>query len=176
MRRTLVTVSIFGAFLASVYWLKDRVHFAPNIGTPPLPVQKNFTTKGAKHDETRNQRSRSAKVQRPRTRQDEGASIELDEIESIASIYQDQEVVEQRASVTEEELNSQAENHTPIPGVKVSAWVSSQKHAVPKDVPDPNVGTGMRYFLNCMEVKKKKLSPLEAKDCDALITDRRYKN
>ena len=194
MRRILATLGILGTFTAGVYWLKDRVSFAPKIGTPvemhqevaTAPnTQKKFTTttKGEKHENSA-KRSRSTKVQGPRSGENERASDELDEIESLASIYQDQEAQpaqSKRSSVTEPEevlkdSNSQAASRSPIPGVKVAAWVSSQKNVVPHEVPDPGTGTGMRYFLNCMELKKKGLSPLNAKDCDALIADRRLKN
>lgn len=196
MRRTLASLGIFGIFTAGFITFKDKISFVPNIGkpsdaeavvTPEPPTlstkpSNQLVTKGVQHENS-HRRSRSRKVQRPGARASERASDESDEIESLASIYQDQEAGSEGSSVTAESVpspdvaeRSSQQPSSRIAGVKVAAWLHSKKNAIPTEVPDPSIGTGMRYFLNCMELKKQHLTPLDAKDCDALITDRRYKN
>lgn len=185
--RQFVTYSVMLIGVTLGYFaIKDsNVTFAPNVGTPEtLPTKarahspknsQNLTTakygkrKASKHESKRHFPTPDA--QRPRSGEDEGTSISTDEIESLASIYQNQEG---RKSYESESVGSPEELHesqsrSPIPGVKIAAWVRSNQNRIHTEIPDPKVGSGMRVFLNCVELKKKGMSPVDRQDCAQVL-------
>lgn len=195
MRQYFTYAIIFGGALLGYLSLKDKITFAPNIGTAEdfakqkqlqnqqlaqnaakAPTQNFVHTKNLSRKETRHESKRhfaNPNAQRTRHREDEGSSISADEIESIASIYQDQEgqreqQPESAVSATNNEL-PKSRPISPIPGVKVAAWVRSNSNHLKTDVPDPRIGAGMRVFVNCVELKKKGASPLEQRECDRVL-------
>lgn len=187
MRQFITYSFILGGAVLGYFAFKDSITFAPNIGTlqatakPVTPSQttqkvaQNLVTPKVRKDRKHESKHHLANpvAQRPRAGEDEGSSISADEIESISSIYQNQEG--QRDSQPGSSLNSpvaelpKARPISPIPGVKVAAWVRSRQDHLNTEVPDPKIGSGMRVFLNCVELKKKGASPLEERECDKVL-------
>ena len=136
----------------------------PTVFKPTTTV-----TRGAKHENL----SKRHGVKAARARSHSRASRPLDEGKKLPSIYSSQKAQRPEPAVTaegeEESEDSQSlVQDTVVHGVPVQAWAQSKQNHLNTEVPDPNAGSGMRFFVGCLEMKKKG-ARFEQKDCQAMI-------
>lgn len=189
MRPLITGFIVLGVAFLGYRALKNSDRFAPNVVAPipatqPLQSSEKFPTKPTSQlvsKSIRKEKKHESKrliadpdAQRPRSGKNEGTSISTDEIESLTSIYQSEERrIEQPEFAAISEFESpKPQSRSPIPGVKIAAWVRSNQDRLPKEVPDPKVGSSLRVFVNCVELRKKGASPLEKGECEKIVASK----
>jgi hypothetical protein len=175
MRDSLIAVMVVGGLVGSFVYLKSTGHLMPNIATPaelamarvksaphPHPTTHKGEVNGPKSTRLDDQQAQD-------NGQDEGASDDASEIESIASIYQDKGATGRSRRVKSPILSEEREpKPAVIHGVPIAAWVRSRQDALPEATVPSDSGDGIRVFLQCMELKKEGPEALKERDCERL--------
>jgi len=99
---------------------------------------------------------------------DEGSAVDVATSESVPSIYPQESsgsAVEKAARDGESEAKTTVSH---VGGVPVQGWLRSRRNSLPAGVLAPPPSSGLRVFVDCMEIKGIATQPLSQKECGAL--------
>ena len=164
MRESLIAILVLLAVMGGYYHLKKLgLTFVPKLAPAEKSslAQPMSLTKGKKND-----KASTHEHARPHSnsRKSQGSTNEADETENFPSLY----------STSEESGERRVENkgkteRSIIKGVPVQGWIDSQRFSLSSlSEPAPSE-TGMRVFLQCIELKKKGAEYLKERDCQSLL-------
>lgn len=110
---------------------------------------------------------------------EEGGSSSFEQAESLPSIYQDEESELSGSAVDlEEKIESESHESTAdkpkqpvVYGVPVASWLKHNKNRLASKVELKNP-SGVRLFINCMEIKKEGTQALTQRDCKQIAVSR----
>jgi hypothetical protein len=135
---------------------------------------------GEQHESTSHRSRQQVEPDIESVGSEEGDSSSFDQAENLPSIYQDEELESSGFAVNlgEDEVKSESNESSSQPqkqpvvyGVPVASWLKHSKNQLPAKVEITN-DTGMRLFINCMEIKKHGTSALTQRECKEIAVSR----
>jgi hypothetical protein len=145
MRDTLALFAVMAALVGYLYWTHEHRGQKPNEKPPSAPqsapVQKSAKAKARTYHQVSR---RSEKSKTP----------------ALPTIY---------TRPSEKEGNEASAQQT-VHGVPIQEFLASSKNQLPQNKPQP-VPSGVRIFVQCMELRKGTASELSEKECSGLAAN-----
>ena len=144
-----------------------------------ITQKKKSLHQGEQHESASHRSSQQVESDLENVDSEEGASSSFEQAQSLPSIYQDEELepsgsavnLEEEISTESNEKSIEAQKQPVVYGVPVASWLKHAKNQLPSKVA-VNPPQGMRFFFNCMELKKDGTQPLSQKQCKEIAVSR----
>jgi hypothetical protein len=134
---------------------------------------------GEQHESTSHRSRQQVESEHESVSSEEGASSSFEQAQSLPSIYQTEEPEHSGSALSlKEEIGQESNEETVehpkekvVYGIPIASWLKQQKNRLAPKV-EPVKANGMRFIINCVELKKAGTEALNQRECKEIAVSR----